>query len=75
MDEKWNPERLRQLLNRSLAQLDQSTLVRLRAARLPALNRHEARSAILPLFAWAGEHIIWNAHAARLQEAGKASPY
>ena len=65
MNEKWNPERIKQLLNRSLAQLDQPTLARLHAARLQAMNRHEARSATLPLFAWTGEHIIWHASAHR----------
>jgi len=65
MDEKWNPEPIKQLLNRSLAQLDRPTLARLRAARMQALNRYEARSATLPLFAWAGEHVIWHAPAHR----------
>jgi len=60
MDEKLNPESIRQLLNRSLAQLDQTTLDRLSAARMQALDRHEARSATLPLFAGAGEHAIWH---------------
>ena len=64
MDEKWNPEPIKLLLNRSLAQVDQPTLARLRAARLQALNRHEARSASLPLHAWAGERVIWHAPAA-----------
>ena len=65
MDEKWNPEPIKQLLNRSLAQLDQPTLARLRAARMHALNRYEARGAPLPLFAWAGGHVIWHASAHR----------
>ena len=60
MDEKCNPESIKQLLNRSLAQLDQTTLDRLSAARMQALNRHQARRATSPLLAWAGEHAIWH---------------
>ena len=60
MDEKWNPEPIKQLLNRSLAQLDQPTLAHLRAARLQALSRYEARSTTLPLLAWNGEHVAWH---------------
>jgi len=65
MDEKWNPEPVKQLLNRSLAQLEQPTLARLYAARLQALNRYEARSATSPLFAWDGEQVIWHTSAHR----------
>jgi hypothetical protein len=65
MDENWNPELIKQLLNRSLAQIDQPTLAGLRSARMHALNRYEARSSTLPLFAWAGEHVIWHASAHR----------
>lgn len=65
MDEKWNPELIKQLLNRSLAQLDQPTLARLRAARLQALNRYETRSATLPLFTWASDNVNWHASAHR----------
>ena len=61
MDKNLNPEPIRQLLNRSLAQLDQPTLSRLHSARMQALGRHNARSATLPLFAWAGKHTIWHA--------------
>jgi len=59
MDEQWSPEPIRQLLNRSLEQIVQSTLARLHAARLLALNRHKDRTATLPLFAWPGGHVIW----------------
>ena len=65
MDEKWNPESIKQLLNRSLAQIDQPALARLRTARLQALNRHEARNATSPLFAWGGGQVIWHASAHR----------
>ena len=61
MDEKWDPESIKRLLNLSLAQLDQPTLDRLSAARRQALNRYKARGATLPLFAWAGEHAIRHA--------------
>jgi len=58
MDKEWNPEPIKQLLNHSLDQLDQSTLARLRAARIHALNHYEARNTTLPLFVWASEHTI-----------------
>lgn len=61
MDENWNPEPVKQLLNRSLAQLDQSTLTRLRSAREQALDHYAAHRTTLPLHAWAGEHAIWRA--------------
>jgi Protein of unknown function (DUF3619) len=63
MDEQWNPEPIMQLLNRSLEEIDQSSLARLHAARLLALNSHEVRTATLPLFAWAGVHVIRHASA------------
>jgi hypothetical protein len=65
MDKNRKPEPIKQLLNRSLAQLDQSTLASLRASREQALGRYEVHSATLPLFAWAGEHTIWKASAPR----------
>ena len=65
MDKKFDPEPIKQLLNRSLAQIDLTTLVRLHAARLQALNRYEARSSTLTLFAWAGEHITWHSSVPR----------
>ncbi len=58
MNKNWNPDMIKQLLNRSLAQLDQPIVAQLRDARMLALNRHETRSATVPLFAWAGGHII-----------------
>jgi hypothetical protein len=57
MDDQWNLETIKQLLNPSLEQIDQSTLARLHAARTRALNSHEA-CATLPLFAWAGVDVI-----------------
>ena len=65
MDEEWNPEPIKQLLNCSLARLDQPALARLRTARLRALNRYETRSATSPLFAWDGEHVVWHTSAHR----------
>lgn len=38
MEEEWDSEAIKQLLNRSLAQLDQRTLARLRSARLQAVT-------------------------------------
>jgi hypothetical protein len=61
MDEKWNPEPIKRLLNRSIAQLDRSTRIRLHAARTQALERHAARSAALPSWAWANVHIVGHA--------------
>ena len=40
MSQQLNTEQVRQLLNRSTAQLDQATLARLREARMQALERH-----------------------------------
>jgi Protein of unknown function (DUF3619) len=59
MDVQLNSEPIKQLLNRSLEQIDQSTLAHLYAARTRALDRHEAcATAILPLFTWPGIHVI-----------------
>ncbi len=63
MDENWNPERIKQLLNRSLGQIAPSTIARLNSARIHALNRYETGSVTLPLFTWIGEHIIQPAQA------------
>ncbi len=65
MNKEWNPESIKPLLNRSLAQIDPSTLTRLRSARIHALSRHKTHSATLPLLTWAGEHVIWLASAHR----------
>ena len=65
MEKEWDPEPVRQLLDRSLAQLDQPALARLRAARFQALNRYETHNATMPLVAWNGEHAIWYASAQR----------
>lgn len=53
MNKKFQPAQIKQLLNRSLAQLDQPTLTRLRHARTQALARYDARCTA-PAFAWAG---------------------
>lgn len=45
MNENLNPDTIRQLLNRSLDQLDQTTLSSLRRARAHALQRHATGSA------------------------------
>ena len=52
MNQKFHPEQFKQLLNRSLARLDQPTLSRLRDARMLALARYDAHSTA-PVFAWA----------------------
>lgn len=64
MDDHGNLEPIKQLLNPSLEQIDQSTLARLHAARTLALNSHEA-CATLPLFAWAGVNVIQHGSAHR----------
>ena len=53
MNQKFHPEQIRQLLNRSLSQIEQPTLERLREARTQALARYDAHNAA-PAFAWAG---------------------
>jgi hypothetical protein len=53
MNKKLNTESIRQLLNRSSAQLEQPTLARLRDVRMQALARYDARSTA-PAFVWAG---------------------
>ncbi|MGA8146215.1 MAG: DUF3619 family protein [Gallionellaceae bacterium] len=65
MDDKLNPELIRQLLNCSLERIDQSTLANLRSARLRALSRYEACSGTVPLFAWSDRHEIWHTSAHR----------
>lgn len=61
MDEQWNPEAVRQLLDSALGQIDHSTLVRLHAARVIAMNRQKAGTAILPLLAWSGVPVTQHA--------------
>jgi hypothetical protein len=53
MNNKLSTESIRQLLNRSSAQLEQPTLARLRDVRTQALARYDARSTA-PAFVWAG---------------------
>ena len=53
MTKKLSHTTIKQLLNRSLTQLEQPTLARLRDARVQALARFEARRTT-PAFAWAG---------------------
>ena len=57
MNQRIHPEQIKQLLNRSLAQLGQPTLTRLRGAREQALARYDAHINA-PAFAWAGH---WHA--------------
>ena len=52
MNQKFYPEKIKQLLNRSLSQLEQPTLELLREARTQALARYDARSTA-PTLAWA----------------------
>ncbi len=61
MDEQWNPDAVKQLLDSALGQIDQSTLVRLHAARAIAVNRRKAGTAILPLLAWSGVPVTQHA--------------
>ena len=63
MGKACNLESIKQLLNCSIAELDPSTLTRLRAARMHAVSRHHAQS--VSLFTWAGEHAGWHASAHR----------
>jgi hypothetical protein len=66
MDDRWNSEPITELLNQSLLKIDQLTLVRLHAARERALNCHDAcATATLPLYAWAGSHVIQHVSANR----------
>ncbi len=58
MNQKFHPEQIKQLLNRSLTQLDQPTLTRLRDARTQALARYDTYS-MAPAFAWASS---WTGH-------------
>jgi hypothetical protein len=53
MNQKLNPEQVRQLLNSSLNRIEQPALDRLREARELALARHDARASA-PVLAWAG---------------------
>lgn len=53
MSKKLHSKQIKQLLNRSLAQIDQPTLARLRNARTLALARCDAHSTA-PAFAWIG---------------------
>ena len=65
MDEIWNPDLIKQVLDSSLEQLDQATLTRLQAARIRALKHYQARNAALPLLTWVGENALWNTPAHR----------
>lgn len=58
MNQKFHPEQIKQLLNRSLARLDQPMLAQLCDAREKALARYDAHSAA-PAFAWAS---LWTDH-------------
>lgn len=60
MNENMNPDAIRQLLNRSAAQLDQDTLTRLRQARQRALQR-AAECADSPIRSWIRAHVHGNA--------------
>lgn len=53
MNQKLNPEQVRQLLNSSLNRIDQPALDKLREARELALARHGERAGA-PALAWAG---------------------
>lgn len=53
MNQQFQPEKIKQLLNRSVADIKPSTLERLREARTQALARYDARNTA-PAYAWAG---------------------
>jgi hypothetical protein len=61
MNNNLNTESIRQLLNRSSAQLGQPTLARLRDVRTQALARYDARSTA-PVFVWAGSTATNSGH-------------
>ncbi len=61
MNNNLRPEAVKQVLNRSLAQLDQPTLAQLREARLQALARYKAQHAMNPALAWISSHTGWHA--------------
>lgn len=65
MKQQLNPEQIRQLLNRSAAQLDEPVLARLREARTQALGRHAASHAHALAFLGHGRHAHWNEMAQR----------
>jgi hypothetical protein len=62
MKKNLNTQSIKQLLNRSSAELGQPTLARLRDARMQALERFDARSTV-PAFAWAGSASSHSGHA------------
>lgn len=59
MNPQLNPERIRQLLNRSTNRLDEATLTRLREARLQAMQRHAVRHESILAHAGPGHHGSW----------------
>ena len=62
-EDELSHENIKQLLNHSVAQLEQPTLTRLHHAREQALARHDACCGE-PVSARAG-HVIWHAFGAR----------
>ncbi|MBI1174794.1 MAG: DUF3619 family protein [Sideroxydans sp.] len=60
MNQQLNPEQIRQLLNRSAAQLDDPTLARLREMRTQTLERHTARHAHALALSGHGKHAPWH---------------
>lgn len=54
MSQNFNPEQIRQVLNRSLGKIESPTLERLRDVRMQALARYDARHSTVPAFAWPG---------------------
>lgn len=61
MNQQLNSGQIKQLLNRSAAQLDEPTLVRLREARAQALEHYATRHAHVPAFSGHGKHPHWHA--------------
>ncbi len=70
MNKNLNPDAIRQSLNGSLAQLDEDTLARLRAARQHALQRASDR-ARSPVRTWIGKHVYGSAFVLRHAAAAK----
>ena len=74
MNRQLNPERIRQLLNRSTAQLDETTLADLRKTRIQALERHAMQPVHALAFSGHGKlahwHIMGTRHKPYLWAAG-----
>ncbi len=59
-DRQLNANAVKQQLNRSLSEIDPTTLSSLRSARMHALEHYEARRAMNPALAWINNHLHWH---------------